>query len=96
MITSWSTGTPEANMDDEILVVLRDIVARHPWWVARAAIVVALLEQLKILPPATVLEAGCGWGTNLEALEAAGYRSHWFGRVAADARSAESGRPSTC
>jgi SAM-dependent methyltransferase len=74
VITSWSTGTPEANMDEEILVALRDLVARHPWWAARAAIVVALLEQLRILPPATVLEAGCGWGTNLEALEAAGYR----------------------
>src|SRR5580704_10126278 len=61
-------------MDEEILVALRDLVARHPWWAARAAIVVALLKQLRILPPATVLEAGCGWGTNLEALEAAGYR----------------------
>jgi len=74
VITSWSTGTPEANMDEDILVDLRNIVARHPWWAARAAIVVALLKQLTILPPATVLEAGCGWGTNLEALEAAGYR----------------------
>ena len=36
--------------------------------------VLALLNQLRILPPAMVLEAGCGWGTNLEALEAAGYR----------------------
>lgn len=61
-------------MDEEILVALREIVARHPRWAARAAIVVALLEQLRVLPPATVLEAGCGWGTNLEALEAAGYR----------------------
>jgi SAM-dependent methyltransferase len=62
-------------MDEEILVALCDIVARHPWWAARAAIVIALLQQLKILPPATVLEAGCGWGTNLKALEAAGYRA---------------------
>lgn len=74
MITSWSTGTPEANMDEEILVALRHIVARHPWWTARAALVVALLKQLRILPPATLLEAGCGWGINLEALETAGYR----------------------
>ena len=74
MITRWSTGTPEANMDEEILIGLRDIVARHPWWVSRAAIVVALLEQLKVMPPATVLEAGCGWGINLSALETAGYR----------------------
>jgi len=74
MITSWSSGTPEANMDEEILVALRDIVSRHPWWLARADLVVAMLETLGIVQPATVLEAGCGWGTNLEALEAAGYK----------------------
>jgi SAM-dependent methyltransferase len=75
MITSWSKGTPDANMDEEILVALRDLIARHPWWAARADLVLALLDQLSILPPAVVLEAGCGWGTNLEALEAAGYRT---------------------
>lgn len=74
MITFWSTGTPDANMDEEILLTLRDVIARHPWWAARADLVLALLEQLRILPPTTVLEAGCGWGINLEALEAAGYR----------------------
>ena len=75
MITSWSKGTPDANMDEEILVALRDLIARHPWWAARADLVLALLDQLSILPPAVVLEAGCGWGTNLEALETAGYRT---------------------
>lgn len=74
MITSWSSGTPEGNMDDEILVGLSDIVLRHPWWLARADLVVALLESLRILPPTSILEAGCGWGTNLEVLEAAGYQ----------------------
>jgi SAM-dependent methyltransferase len=74
MITSWSTGIPNVNMDEEILIGLRDIIAGHPWWAARAELVLALLNQLRILPPAMVLEAGCGWGTNLEALEAAGYR----------------------
>jgi 2-polyprenyl-3-methyl-5-hydroxy-6-metoxy-1,4-benzoquinol methylase len=33
-----------------------------------------LLEGLRIGPPASVLEIGCGWGTNLEALEAEGYQ----------------------
>lgn len=61
-------------MDEDILVQLSEIVSRHPWWAARAEIVLALLKELRILPPATVLEAGCGWGTNLRALEAAGYR----------------------
>ena len=74
MITTWSQGAPEENMDEEILVQLSDIVARHPWWAARTDIVLALLETLKIRPPANILEAGCGWGTNLEVLEAAGFR----------------------
>ena len=69
MITTWSSGTPDKNMDEEILVGLSDIVSRHPWWAARTDLVIALLEGLRIGPPASVLEIGCGWGTNLEALE---------------------------
>lgn len=75
MITTWSAGTPEANMDEQILIDLSKVVARHPWWLARADLVLALLETLDIRPPARILEAGCGWGTNLEALEAAGYQT---------------------
>ena len=74
MITIWSGGRPETNMDEQILIDLRDNVARHPWWLARADLVLALLKKLSIFPPATILEAGCGWGINLEALEAAGYQ----------------------
>jgi SAM-dependent methyltransferase len=73
MIITWSSGTPEKNMDEEILVSLSDVVSRHPWWAARTDLVLELLERLRILPPARVLEVGCGWGTNLEALEAGGY-----------------------
>ena len=61
-------------MDEAILVALRDTVSRHPWWTARAALILALLRQQEILPPASIIEAGCGWGTNFERLEAAGYR----------------------
>jgi len=75
MITTWSIGAPEANMDEQILIDLHGVVAQHPWWLARANLVLALLEKQNIHPPATVLEAGCGWGTNLEALEAAGYQT---------------------
>src|SRR5215471_17007825 len=75
MIFTWSGGRSEANMDEQILTDLYTIVARHPWWLARAELVLALLEQLGIRPPATILDAGCGWGTNLEALESAGYRT---------------------
>ena len=71
MITSWSSGAPEANMDEDILLSLGEIVVRHPWWRARAALVLALLERLAIPRSADILEAGCGWGTNLEVLEAA-------------------------
>jgi SAM-dependent methyltransferase len=74
MITTWSAGRSEGKMDEQILVDLRDLVARHPWWLARANLVLALLEQLNIRAPAAILEAGCGWGTNIEALEAAGYQ----------------------
>jgi len=74
MITTWSEGTPEANMDEQILIDLRDVVARHPWWLARANLVLALLEKLNIRPPANILEVGCGWGVNLEALGATGYQ----------------------
>src|SRR5215471_2395649 len=45
-------------MDEEILVSLSDIVSRHPWWAARTDLVMAMLERLGIMPPASVLEAG--------------------------------------
>jgi SAM-dependent methyltransferase len=73
MITSWSSGIPDANMDEDILIGLYDIVSRHPWWIARARLLLSLLKRLRILPPATIIEAGCGWGINFEFLEAAGY-----------------------
>jgi len=74
MIITWSSGMPEKTMDEEILVSLADIVSRHPWWAARTNLVLELMEGLRILPPSSVLEVGCGWGTNLEALEAEGYQ----------------------
>ena len=74
MITTWSTGLADDNMDEGILVDLASIVARHPWWHARARLTVALLEQLGVKPPARILDAGCGWGVTLKILEAKGYR----------------------
>jgi SAM-dependent methyltransferase len=35
----------------------------------------ALLDRLGIRPPARVLDAGCGWGVTLDALERRGYRA---------------------
>jgi SAM-dependent methyltransferase len=62
-------------MDEEILLELGPIVERHPWWEARAALVLRLLDDLSVRPPVLVLDAGCGWGVTLAALEKHGYRS---------------------
>ena len=75
MIVRWSadTGAADANMAEAILVDLAPIVARHPWWQARARLTLALLGDLGVRPPARVLDVGCGWGTTLDALERHGY-----------------------
>jgi SAM-dependent methyltransferase len=74
MITTWSVGNADAHMPEAILVELAALVGRHPWWRARARLTLALLGQLGARPPARVLDAGCGWGVTLDALERRGYR----------------------
>ena len=74
MIATWSVGRADRHMDEAILVELGDLVRRHPWWQARARLTVALLEQMGVSPPARLLDAGCGWGVTLDALERRGYR----------------------
>lgn len=75
MIAVWSSGEPGRAMDEAILADLADAVRRHPWWTARTALVLALLGRLGVRPPARVLDAGCGWGVTLEALERRGFRA---------------------
>jgi SAM-dependent methyltransferase len=75
MITTWSQGAPDDFMPEGILTELSALVRRHPWWQARARLVVSILKQNTISPPAQVLDAGCGWGVTLEALEGRGYRA---------------------
>src|SRR5207245_1732061 len=75
VIETWSEGSPDENMAEEILVDLPAIIQRHPWWRARAALTLALLDGLGVPPPADVFDAGCGWGVTLEALERRGYRT---------------------
>jgi SAM-dependent methyltransferase len=75
MITTWSSGPADANMDEAILVELAATVRRHPWWWARARLTLRLLDRSGIRPPARLLDAGCGWGVTLEALERGGYRA---------------------
>src|SRR4051812_27127127 len=68
-------GQPMANdhMPEDILVDLAGIVRNHPWWRARARLTLGLLQDLGINPPVRILDAGCGWGLTLEALERRGY-----------------------
>jgi SAM-dependent methyltransferase len=75
MIATWSEGVPDENMAEAILTELAGIVRRHPWWLARASLTLRLLRRLGVSAPARVCDAGCGWGTTLEALERAGYRA---------------------
>src|SRR6516162_7286159 len=75
MITTWSQGIGGENMDETILVDLRDRIRQHPWWHARARMTLGLLDRLDVQPPAWILDAGCGWGVTLEALERRGYRT---------------------
>jgi len=75
MIERWSEGVADDNMAEDILVELGDVVRRHPWWRARAGLTLKLLDDLGIAPPARVLDAGCGWGVTLDALEARGYQA---------------------
>ena len=86
MIVTWSKGAADDNMPEDLLLAVFEKVRRHPWWQARARLAVAILQKESVLPPARVLEAGCGWGTNLEALAKAGARLivH-YGRAAAEA-----------
>lgn len=73
MIVCWSHGDADDNMDEGILVELASIIERHPWWQARGELLVALLKQFDIDSSAEMLEAGCGWGTNLTQLEKSGF-----------------------
>lgn len=73
MIETWSTGPADANMPEDMLVKTFDRVRSHPWWRARARLAVAILRKERITAPAKVMDVGCGWGVNLEALEGAGY-----------------------
>ncbi len=69
MIERWSQGIADENMAEEILVDLGPIIRRHPWWRARAALDAPAATRARHKPPARILDAGCGWGVTLDALE---------------------------
>lgn len=62
-------------MPEEMLLDTLEKARRHPWFHARAALALSVLEEHGVRPPASVLEVGCGWGINLQALENAGYQA---------------------
>jgi SAM-dependent methyltransferase len=74
MIEEWSAGVADVNMDEALLTELGSLIRPHPWWQARARLTIELLRRNRVIPPAHILDAGCGWGVTLEYLEAAGYR----------------------
>jgi SAM-dependent methyltransferase len=73
MIVTWSKGPADDCMPQDILVETLEKVRRHPWWNARAKLALAVLRRNGIQAPALIIDVGCGWGVNLEALEKAGY-----------------------
>ena len=75
MITRWSAGLADDNMAEDILVDLGPLIHRHPWWRARTRLTLELLKRLGVNPASRILDAGCGWGTTLEGLEARGYHA---------------------
>jgi SAM-dependent methyltransferase len=75
MIEIWSRGPADENMPEAMLVETLTRVRSHPWWSARARLALAVLQAGGVTPPASVLDVGCGWGVNLQALETAGYRA---------------------
>ena len=78
MISIWSQGAADENMPESILAGTLEKVRRHPWWLARARLALTVLQNHGIATPMTVADVGCGWGTNLDALEKTGYRVTGF------------------
>jgi SAM-dependent methyltransferase len=62
-------------MPQAMLVETLEKVRQHPWWLARARLAVAVLSKHNVIPPAQIIDVGCGWGVNLKALEQAGYQA---------------------
>ena len=75
MITIWSKGPADDFMPEKTLVETLVRVQHHPWWLARAELALAVLRTKRLHPPARILDVGCGWGVNLQALERGGYQA---------------------
>lgn len=75
MITTWSKGPADDFMPEATLVKTLGVVRKHPWWTARAKLALKVLQAQQVLPPAKILDVGCGWGINLDHLEKCGYQA---------------------
>jgi SAM-dependent methyltransferase len=75
MIETLSQGLADEGMPEQMLTETLMRVRSHPWWIARARLALEVLRRNGIVPPATVIDVGCGWGVTLDCLEAAGYTS---------------------
>jgi len=75
MIKIWSEGPSGDGMSEAVLVESLALVRAHPWWHARARLAISLLEAEGLSAPCSIIDIGCGWGVNLQALESAGYRA---------------------
>lgn len=73
MISVLSEGSADEVMPETMLTTTLDRVRKHPWWHARADLAIEVLRRNRVLPPATVIDVGCGWGVTLEAMETAGF-----------------------
>lgn len=61
--------------DDRAVAIIEDSQRRHFWFKARNQRIVDFLRREGLHPPARLLETGCGTGTVLAALIAAGYQA---------------------
>src|SRR5215210_9064010 len=74
MIETWSQGAAAGDTAEHLPIHLEPVIRRHPWWHARAALLLSLLDRSGVSRGGRVLDAGCGWGVTLEALEGRGYQ----------------------
>jgi len=75
LIQVLTEQSADDGMPEQMLTETLALVRKHPWWQARARMALAVLRANGIHPPKTIMDVGCGWGVNLDALEASGYKA---------------------
>ena len=93
MITKWSEGDADVNMDEDILVELSRTIHRHPWWRARASLTIALLKRLGVRSVRAGARCRMWVGRDLEPSGAMRLSGRWSGYFTTRPRSTRSARP---